>query len=245
MLGLVCTRRLRSLNWGWCRSASSAPLLLLLLLDVDVGAAAPEDDPAAEAEMPGGIPFIKNSTATSGLPLDARRHARQSDSGKPSALRLLITSVGNSSLSEALVVVAVVAAADCVDGAVAAVAVAAAGVVVAAAAVASVVDAVAAAAATGGAAATAAGFASSFGAAAFFALAIMTTKKSDGLILQLSIVASSLRTLPEWINFMLAAGSSDLVVSMTALVSATVLDGSTSMVNLPPLSVFTVSCMVI
>mmetsp|Transcript_10154 Transcript_10154/g.16745 ORF Transcript_10154/g.16745 Transcript_10154/m.16745 type:complete len:245 (-) Transcript_10154:68-802(-) len=244
MLGLVCTRRLRSLNWGWCRSASSAPLLLLLLLDVDVGAAAPEDDPAAEAEMPGGIPFIKNSTATSGLPLDARRHARQSDSGKPSALRLLITSVGNSSLSEVVVVVAVVAAADCVDGAVAAVAVAAAGVVVAAA-VASVVDAVAAAAATGGAAAAAAGFASSFGAAAFFALAIMTTKKSDGLILQLSIVASSLRTLPEWINFMLAAGSSDLVVSMTALVSATVLDGSTSMVNLPPLSVFTVSCMVI
>ena len=32
---------------------------------------------------------------------------------------------------------------------------------------------------------------------------------------------------------------------MTALASATVLDGSTSIVNLPPLSVFTVSCMVL
>ena len=36
-----------------------------------------------------------------------------------------------------------------------------------------------------------------------------------------------------------------LVLTMTALASATVLDGSTSMVNLPPLSVFTVSCMVV
>mmetsp|Transcript_6354 Transcript_6354/g.10734 ORF Transcript_6354/g.10734 Transcript_6354/m.10734 type:complete len:236 (+) Transcript_6354:908-1615(+) len=232
MLGLVCTRRLRSLNWGWCRSASSAPVPVVVVADEDDGPA--EDDPAvvAAAEMPGGIPFIKNSTATSGLPLDALRHARQSDSGKPSALRLLITSVGNSSslAEDDSVVVA--------DGAGAAAVV--------------VVDPVAAAV---GAAGAAAGFTSSFGAAGlgaaaaaaavFFALAIITTKKSDGLILQLSIVASSLRTLPEWISFMLAAGSSDLVVSMTALASATVLDGSTSMVNLPPLSVFTVSCMVI
>mmetsp|Transcript_30775 Transcript_30775/g.45263 ORF Transcript_30775/g.45263 Transcript_30775/m.45263 type:complete len:242 (+) Transcript_30775:902-1627(+) len=238
MLGLVCTRRLRSLNWGWCRSASSAPVPVVVVVVADE-----EDDPpvvaAAAAEMPGGIPFIKNSTATSGLPLDARRHARQSDSGKPSALRLLITSDGNSSSlaeEEDDSVVVVVA-----DGA------GAAAVVVVDAAVVASVDA----AAAGGAAA--AGFTSSFGAAGlgaaatavFFALAIITTKKSDGLILQLSIVASSLRTLPEWISFMLAAGSSDLVVSMTALASATVLDGSTSMVNLPPLSVFTVSCMVI
>mmetsp|Transcript_8382 Transcript_8382/g.12596 ORF Transcript_8382/g.12596 Transcript_8382/m.12596 type:complete len:232 (-) Transcript_8382:163-858(-) len=228
MLGLVCTRRLRSLNWGWCRSASSAPVPVDDEDDDDPA----EDDPeaVAAAEMPGGIPFIKNSTATSGLPLDALRHARQSDSGKPSALRLLITSVGNSSSAaeDDSVVVA--------DGAGAAAVV--------------VVDAVASV----DAAAATAGFTSSFGAAAagaaaaaavFFALAIITTKKSDGLILQLSIVASSLRTLPEWISFMLAAGSSDLVVSMTALASATVLDGSTSMVNLPPLSVFTVSCMVI
>mmetsp|Transcript_3508 Transcript_3508/g.7385 ORF Transcript_3508/g.7385 Transcript_3508/m.7385 type:complete len:237 (+) Transcript_3508:882-1592(+) len=233
MLGLVCTRRLRSLNWGWCRSASSAPVPAVVVAEDDDDPA--EDDPAAvEAEMPGGIPFIKNSTATSGLPLDALRHARQSDSGKPSALRLLITSVGNSSSAaeDDSVVVA--------DGAGAAAVV--------------VVDAAVDAAAVG-AAGAAAGFTSSFGAAGlgaaaaaaavFFALAIITTKKSDGLILQLSIVASSLRTLPEWISFMLAAGSSDLVVSMTALASATVLDGSTSMVNLPPLSVFTVSCMVI
>mmetsp|Transcript_10611 Transcript_10611/g.13534 ORF Transcript_10611/g.13534 Transcript_10611/m.13534 type:complete len:232 (-) Transcript_10611:64-759(-) len=228
MLGLVCTRRLRSLNWGWCRSASSAPVPVVVVADEE------EDDPAAvAAEMPGGIPFIKNSTATSGLPLDALRHARQSDSGKPSALRLLITSVGNSSslAEDDSVVVA--------DGA------GAAAVVVV-----DVGASVDAAAAVG----AAAGFTSSFGAAGlgaaaaaavFFALAIITTKKSDGLILQLSIVASSLRTLPEWISFMLAAGSSDLVVSMTALASATVLDGSTSMVNFPPLSVFTVSCMVI
>mmetsp|Transcript_3506 Transcript_3506/g.7379 ORF Transcript_3506/g.7379 Transcript_3506/m.7379 type:complete len:219 (+) Transcript_3506:882-1538(+) len=198
MLGLVCTRRLRSLNWGWCRSASSAPVPVVVVADEE------EDDPAA-AEMPGGIPFIKNSTATSGLPLDALRHARQSDSGKPSALRLLITSVGNSSSAaeDDSVVVA--------DGAGAAAVV--------------VVDAAVDAAAVG-AAGAAAGFTSSFGAAGlgaaaaaaavFFALAIITTKKSDGLILQLSIVASSLRTLPEWISFMLAAGSSDLVVSMTA-----------------------------
>ena len=93
--------------------------------------------------------------------------------------------------------------------------------------------AVAVAAGVFGAAAAAAGF----GAAAFLAcafqifefyrhifplwaqshfiltLAIITTRKSFGLILQLSIFSSSLSTFPEWISFMPAAGSSDLVFS--------------------------------
>lgn len=42
------------------------------------------------------MPFIKNSTATSGLPLLALRHANTSDSGNPSAFRLSTTSLGNS-----------------------------------------------------------------------------------------------------------------------------------------------------
>mmetsp|Transcript_11991 Transcript_11991/g.20817 ORF Transcript_11991/g.20817 Transcript_11991/m.20817 type:complete len:206 (+) Transcript_11991:1057-1674(+) len=189
--------------------------------------------------MPGGMPFIKNSTATSGLPLAARRHAMTADSGNPRALRLLITSAGNSSGElasevatagagvEAAGAAAVAAGAAGVGGFV----VVAAGVVgaaVAGAGASAVVDAAAGAAAAG------------LGAGAFLAFAIMTTRKSFGLILQLSILSSSFKTLPEWINFMLAAGSSDLAVSMTVLTCATVFDGSTSMVNLPPLSVFTV-----
>ena len=44
-------------------------------------------------------------------------------------------------------------------------------------------------------------------------LAIMTTKKSFGLILQLPISSASFRTLPEWINFIDDAGRSALVRS--------------------------------
>lgn len=160
-------------------------------------------------------------------------------SGNPRALRLLTTSAGNSEgelTSEAAEAVAAagVAVAVEVGGAGAAgvggLAVVGAGVVGAAAAVAAgaaVVDAAAAGAA--------AGFAG-----AFLAFAIMTTRKSFGLILQLSILSSSFKTFPEWINFMLAAGSSDLAASTTVFTCATVLDGSTSMVNFPPLRVFTV-----
>ncbi len=43
------------------------------------------------------MPFIKNSTAMSGLPSEARRQALTDDSGNPSAMRLLTTSGGNSS----------------------------------------------------------------------------------------------------------------------------------------------------
>jgi hypothetical protein len=145
-------------------------------------------------------------------------------------------------------------------------------------------------------------------------LAIITTRKSLGLILQLSIISSSFKTLPEWINFIPSAGSSDFVASyvysrgiekgkiccgetwpvhsitrrrtqkrtknhpqdircltpshqprpsnqvgptgdsiqpeeppckltMTVLTCTTVFVGSTSMVNLPPLRVFTVRFM--
>ena len=42
------------------------------------------------------MPFIKNSTATSGLPFAARRHAITEASGNPRALRLFTTSAGNS-----------------------------------------------------------------------------------------------------------------------------------------------------
>jgi len=44
-------------------------------------------------------------------------------------------------------------------------------------------------------------------------LAIITTRKSFGLILQLSITSSSFKTFPEWINFIPSAGSSDFAAS--------------------------------
>ena len=65
------------------------------------------------------MPFIKNSTAISGLPSEARRQALTDDSGNPSAMRLLTTSAGNSSgelTSDAGAAAAGVAAAA-VDGA--------------------------------------------------------------------------------------------------------------------------------
>lgn len=55
----------------------------------------------------GGMPFIRNSTATSGLPWAARRQARASASGNPIPVRFEMTSAGNS--SEEDVVVEVVA----------------------------------------------------------------------------------------------------------------------------------------
>lgn len=56
-----------------------------------------EVDPPSPPPIPGGMPFIRNSTATSGFPSAARRHALTEDSGKPSAIRLFTTSAGNSS----------------------------------------------------------------------------------------------------------------------------------------------------
>ena len=196
-MGLVWTRRLRSLNWGCDLSAASGPPSPLVVAVVVVA------EVEAAAEILGGIPFIKNSTATSGLPLEARRHARQSDSGKPSALRLLITSAGNSS---SVVVVLVVVLLVVVVVVVAAAGAGATAVVLSV----KVAGAAAAAGLTSSFVSSTFGFAA---AAVFLTLAIMTTKKSDGLILQLSIVASSLRTLPEWINFIVADGRSDLAVS--------------------------------
>jgi hypothetical protein len=113
-------------------------------------------------------------------------------------MRLLTTSVGNSSgelTMDAAAVAAGVDAAVVADGA------GAAGVGVMPADAAGVDGSVAAEAA-------AAGFTT-----AFFALAIMTTKKSFGLILQLSMTSSSFNTLPEWISFMPSAGNSDLAAS--------------------------------
>mmetsp|Transcript_15764 Transcript_15764/g.32317 ORF Transcript_15764/g.32317 Transcript_15764/m.32317 type:complete len:174 (-) Transcript_15764:60-581(-) len=43
------------------------------------------------------MPFVKNSTATSGLPPDARRQALTSASRNPIVVRLFTTSAGNSS----------------------------------------------------------------------------------------------------------------------------------------------------
>ena len=47
----------------------------------------------------------------------------------------------------------------------------------------------------------------------YLTLAIMTTKKSFGLMLQVPISSPSMRTFPEWINFINEAGRSGLVPS--------------------------------
>lgn len=156
MLGLDCTRRLSASNCGCLRNASNGPALPDEL-----------DAPAEGTSSPsisGGIPFIKNSTAISGLPSEARRQALTDDSGNPSAMRLLTTSAENSSgelTSDAAAAAAGVAgaAADAVDGA------GAEGVGGTTAAAAGVAGAAAAASAAAGAAASA-----GFAAGAFLAL---------------------------------------------------------------------------
>ena len=69
----------------------------------------------------GGMPFMRNSTATSGLPCDALRHALTSASGKPIPVKLEITSAGKSSESDVgagvEVVAVVVDVSSCEDGA--------------------------------------------------------------------------------------------------------------------------------
>jgi len=67
----------------------------LALPEVDVGAGDGADAGAGWAIA--GMPFMRNSTATSGFPCAALRQARASASGKPILVRLESTSAGNES----------------------------------------------------------------------------------------------------------------------------------------------------
>mmetsp|Transcript_22650 Transcript_22650/g.53705 ORF Transcript_22650/g.53705 Transcript_22650/m.53705 type:complete len:334 (-) Transcript_22650:39-1040(-) len=227
--GLDWTRRRRASNCGWLRRDWRGPPLLLPAAAAGA-AAAPDARAAAASAAPGGMPFMRNSTATSGLPPDARRQALTSASGKPMEVRLPTISAGNSSSSSDAAAAGAGAAA--------------------AAAGAGVADSVDAAAAAGAAAAAAGAgadddsAAAGAGAGAFLALVIITTRKSVAAMLHDSMVSPSLRTLPEWMSFIWAAGSSALADSMIPLASPTVLDGSTSTVNFPPLRVLTVNFIV-
>lgn len=150
----------------------------------------------AASDTPSGIPFVKNSTATSGLPCAARKQCRTSASGNPILVKLVTTSFGNASsgLGASGTVAVVVGAGVVVDAAETAafvgVGASAAGlesstavVLTAGGAVAAVVvdDAVE----------------SSLGAAGFFALVTITTKKSFSFIPHALITSSSFNIFPE------------------------------------------------
>lgn len=175
----------------------------------------------------GGMPFMRNSTATSGLPFEARRQARTSASGKPMDVRLETTSVGNSEEwvgagGAAVVVAAVVGAAGAGVAGVGAVVedevVVGAGVVAVAvgagAGGADVVGGGGVETRGSGAAAGAGAGAAGLAAADFLAFVIIHTRKSLGLILQDSMATSSFNTFPEWMSFIFGAARSDFSFSI-------------------------------
>ena len=159
----------------------------------------------AASDTPSGIPFVKNSTATSGFPCAARKQCRTSGSGNPILVKLLTTSSGNTSTglgaSGAVTAVDVAAGVVVVD-AVSTTAAALVGVGATAAAAAAAVVAVSTAVITAGGAATAgdrvaAVVVVSLGTAAFFAFVTITTKKSFSFIPQALSTSSSFNIFPE------------------------------------------------
>jgi len=138
-----------------------------------------EDVPAAVAvETVSGMPFVRNSTATSGFPFAARRQAMTISSGNPIEVRLERTSAGNS-----LFEVAGEGAEEDEEVSVF---------------VLSVAEVVVAGAGAGISADGAGGGAGGVGEAVFFfALLTITTRKSFGLILHFSKVSSSFNIFPE------------------------------------------------
>lgn len=170
----------------------------------------------------GGMPFMRNSTATSGLPFDARRQARTSASGKPMDVRLETTSVGNSEDWVGAGGAAVVGAAGAGVAGVGAVVEdevvvgAGVGAVVAVGAGAGVVGGGGVETRGSGAAAGAGAGAGATGLAAadFLAFVIIHTRKSLGLILQDSMATSSFNTFPEWMSFIFGAARSDFSFSI-------------------------------